>query len=361
MKSDKILDEYGKYDNTFFSSFSKKELKHFKELLNNYLIEYRNDLELPKKVKDDLSFGCEIEISLVDKDDIERLMLKIGPIMNTILNDGGKNFEYYDCGWDVHTDISTDAGCEVVSNIMEDIPCDWKVLYYVCKSLQTQTKSVHDCGAHVHIGAQMLEGKTSNFRRFLRLYEAFEHIIYRFSYGEYLSERKNVKIYAPPAANLIFDNFWKMYDGYEIRTPRDIAEEFRLMHDQDESIYSGLNMQYAKYHKKNPKNTIEFRMANGTINPIIWQNLVLFYAMLTNQGRNTKLDMDYLNKKVKDNKVLSGDLKEYRKVYFNDALELADIVFDKNIDKINFLRQYSKNFTELDRGMLKAKKFTKDL
>ena len=33
---------------------------------------------------------------------------------------------------------------------------------------------------------------------------------------------------------------------------------------------------------------------------------------------------------------------DYNKLYIDEALELVDLVFDNNLDKINFLKQYLK-------------------
>ena len=38
------------------------------------------------------------------------------------------------------------------------------------------------------------------------------------------------------------------------------------------------------------------------------------------------------------------NIHSYEMIYSSEALELADLIFDTNLDKINFLKQYFKNF-----------------
>ena len=52
----------------------------------------------------------------------------------------------------------------------------------------------------------------------------------------------------------------------------------------------------------------------------------------------------------------------YRNIYLEQAIELADLIFKRNIDKIYFLRQYLKSFQETDfyDEFVKAKRFIKN-
>lgn len=50
----------------------------------------------------------------------------------------------------------------------------------------------------------------------------------------------------------------------------------------------------------------------------------------------------------------------YNKIYLEQALEFADLIFNNNIDKIYFLRQYLKSFESSEIPLKKAKKFIKN-
>ena len=51
-------------------------------------------------------------------------------------------------------------------------------------------------------------------------------------------------------------------------------------------------------------------------------------------------------------------VKNYNIINIEEVLELADLIFDNNLDKVNFLRQYLKNFKTIDEYK-KTRVFTK--
>lgn len=51
-------------------------------------------------------------------------------------------------------------------------------------------------------------------------------------------------------------------------------------------------------------------------------------------------------------------INEYSKVNFSNALELADMIFEKNIDKLTFLKQYIKDGKKSQsKSLVRSKKF----
>lgn len=105
------------------------------------------------------------------------------------------------------------------------------------------------------------------------------------------------------------------------------------------------------------KNTIEFRSPNGTLEEVIWQNNINFFGKLIEAALNTDLDMEKINYYI--DMVKTDDLiNEYSKVNFSKALELADMIFEKNIDKLTFLKQYIKDGKESQsKSLVRSKKF----
>ena len=49
---------------------------------------------------------------------------------------------------------------------------------------------------------------------------------------------------------------------------------------------------------------------------------------------------------------------EYNEINLKKAIELGDLIFDNNLDKVYFLRQYIKSFTTSRNEREKAKQFT---
>ena len=75
---------------------------------------------------------------------------------------------------------------------------------------------------------------------------------------------------------------------------------------------------------------------------------------------NGTINKEFLDYKLQQIKSIGENKYRYDLIYVEDALEFADLVFDNNLDKMYFLRQYFKNF-EVDLGKNYAKlikKFT---
>ena len=74
------------------------------------------------------------------------------------------------------------------------------------------------------------------------------------------------------------------------------------------------------------------------------------------------MDEKFLDYKLKNEYfTYSGNEHLYNNICLKNALEFSDLVFDNNLDKIYFLRQYFKDFQD-NYGLkeaVKAKEFTK--
>ena len=79
-------------------------------------------------------------------------------------------------------------------------------------------------------------------------------------------------------------------------------------------------------------------------------------------ARNGKLDEDFLDYKLADEFVPFENAEYmYSMVNLRKVLEFVDLVFDNNLDKIYFLRQYLKDLRDgynLN-TMVRAKRFTR--
>ena len=96
--------------------------------------------------------------------------------------------------------------------------------------------------------------------------------------------------------------------------------------------------------------TIEFRCPNGCIEETIWQNNVNTFTKTLLYSKSDNFDQEFV-----DFYFLRKDDCNMEYFYFMDierALEFADLVFDKELDKMNFLRQYFKDF-DLDNNKQK--------
>ena len=93
---------------------------------------------------------------------------------------------------------------------------------------------------------------------------------------------------------------------------------------------------YRDYH------TLEVRCPSGTINPDIWKNNINFFLNLFLACKDDSKDWDMIDKKYEEVKKIKK-LKHIIDYDIEKAVELCDFVFDKTLDKHNFLTQYEKD------------------
>ena len=199
-------------------------------------------------------------------------------------------------------------------------------------------------------------------------WSVYENIIYRFSYGEYLTHRLKTNIYAKPAAKFfdeglvniqgkLNDKLYKvLYHIYPFSSKIDNLKTYSLSYwhmlcDANYEIYED-------YNKVNRYCTIEYRCSNGTFDEIVWQNYINFFVKMMVYCKSEYFDEEILNRRKEKLGNIFNNIEEYSKIYLEQVLEFYDMIFDNNLDKIYFLRQYLKSFEVSQISFSKAKKFT---
>lgn len=301
----------------------------------NYLLEYRDKLNLPN----DLTFGLELEYE-------GNLRTSTNEFVEKNLKD-----------WRSKGDASLYSGGEVTSPIMRDEIKYWQELKKICEHLsRKKADTIHNAGGHIHIGACILGKDVEAWRHFLKLYTAYENIIFRFIYGDKISGRKKLFKYAPPIANSIYREM------KNIDSATSLSDIDKALPTNDR--YAALN--FCNVDFINPKNrygnTLEFRSPNATTSEVIWQNNINTFAKMLVASKNKVMNEDFLDYKLK-REYLSyvGHEYMYNEINLKNVLEFVDLVFDNNLDKVYFLRQYLKGFQD-NYGMekaVRAKKFVK--
>ena len=330
-------------ENTKLSDYQGYDFIDLLDCINKYYLEYRDKLFVSNKS----SIGCEIEFENKD---------------NSLLIP--KKYEDFEIvpGWVLREDGSLNNGGEIVSPIFYNNKASWRHFKELFNIFDDNIYIDDMCSAHVHIGTQILGSKPLTWNHFLKLWQVYENVIYRFCYGEYLNGRTAVDKYCPPIAKKLHDYFKEMtyeygkyYDEKKIMPTR----EYNFQDNFTETRYHAINFgNISDYESFAEYNTIEFRLANGTLNPIIWQNLINFYISLLAYAKSNNFDKDTILKR--DNKRdYNSKLHTYNKLYYEEAIELCDLIFNKNIDKIYFLRQYMKDKeVSYHPTLVKSKKFT---
>ena len=302
--------------NYIVSKFNEKDLKEYLNFLNNYLIEYRDKINLNKKI----TFGLEFEYEHSSKIATDKFVRE--------------NLKSYNSTYEE----DFNSGGEIISPVLIDSINTWLDVKRICNYLKEKNATVDEnAGAHVHVGVSELGKDIESFKQFLLLYIAYEHIIYRFANGERIDARSNQVAVAYPIC-ITYSEFYK-----EILDTKDFNEMKQVL-ALNFNRFQGLNLNNIRFKnitKNSYKNTIEFRMANGTKEEIVWQNLVNTYTKMINSSIITEFDIEKIKEKIENNTNLNYSY--FYKYYIDDALEFADIIFDNNLDKSNFLKQYIKD------------------
>ena len=300
--------------NDSLSEYSKRDLVKLLEKLKEYKLSLRDKLSISEKE----TFGFEIECEEANWHEI---------------------YINKENDWPLVDDMSLCFGAELKSPILINTKENWLTLKRMCDLVSQNAELGANCGGHVHIGIQSLGKERESLINFMKLWALYEHIIFRFSYNEFLGPRFGLYTTAKP----VKDDFLRLIYNYEHK----YIDYEDLICFLSKEKYKAVNFKHL-----DSLGTIEFRCPNGTFNPTIWQNNVNLFVKMLKYSSSNKFDKEFINKRIDQ-----ISIKEPNKIYLKDALELADLIFDNNLDKIYFLKQYLKSFEKSNEYKL-AKTFS---
>jgi len=303
-------------ENTILSSFSDSDLKEFLQLLNLFALEIRPSLNIDSKT----TFGLEIEC----EDNHTDAALSDPTICN------------YLGAWSVEIDATLKDGYEFISPILTDSIKTWEDVQKMCEALKKYYKILDGAAGHIHIGANLLENNAAYWKKFITLWAAYEHILFRFAYGEFNGPRPALYNYARPLKEDFIIGYY-YFNEPEYEDFNNVIEIFTSYRNQ------AINFQNIIRKGARPilNDTVEFRVPNGTLEPVVWQNNVNLFAKLLNSIKRSELDMDFVEYRL--NSFINLDFSNYGKIDTKTALEFSDLIFQNNLDKIYFLKQYFKD------------------
>ena len=317
-------------DNTQITELTTDELNMFLYHLSNYSLEIRKILNIDSKI----TFGTEIEVSTIYDSIIKKNIYKLFP------------------NWNIEYEYSVVSGIEIQSDILTDNHVTWENFKKIFSILKKYAVINYECGGHIHIGTQILGKNNEYWLNFIKLWSVYENIIYRFGYGDFRTERPRINDFAKPLAKQLWEDYIFIKENNEIDT-------IKFLETKEETKFNAIHFKKSYTTNKIEKdNTIEFRTPNASLNPIIWQNNINFFIKLLNYCKSSNFNHDIINKRKINNDNFE-DLELYREIYLEQALELCDLIFDNNLDKIYFLKQYFKDFKIGIKQLEKSKTFTK--
>lgn len=325
--------------NDSFSNMNAIDLQELLYNMENYYLKLRKNIGISESI----TFGLELEF--------ERSMTAC--IKSNLRKKGLRN------DWILKNDGSLNHGNEINSPILTDTASTWKNLEKVCSIVKKYATIGENSGGHIHIGSQILGPKAESWFNFMKLWAVYENVIYRFAYGQKLTARLSIMEYAPPISQFLLQDLDKIQSESKQNDIEYIVSMLKWFHRHNALNFE--NVKNCEYREN--KNTIEFRCPNGTLEPVVWQNNVNLIVNLLLYCRNLKFDDDLIEKRRKLNQDIYdlGDIRQmlvlYEEVYLDQALELCDLLFANNYDKVYFLRQYLKSFEINEKPLVKAKKF----
>ena len=224
---------------------------HFKDLSSEDS-KYTKWIDLPE----DMTIGVEIESSGRAGNVLEAIIDKINP------------------GWIAESDASLTNGKELVSPILTGNTKDsTKQIRKSCEILRMLNHENKDeCGGHIHIGEKYFTNLES-WKNLLEIWGDTEKILYAISNEEGQKPREAIIQYAVP----ISKDFEKAIQnkGVELKDEDDIKAFIKQIQKHRQASINFQNI------GKEIKDTIEFRIPNGTINPDVWvDNINLFGGLI---------------------------------------------------------------------------------
>ena len=303
---------------------------------------YRDNLE----ASEDITFGIEIEFDKARKIAIKNSLDKAYDKKDIFSRWEVKNDETVYCG----TTISSPRGGEVVSDVLKDSSTSWNDIKYVCEKIKDYGGvATYRCGAHVHIGADIMKKNMLYYERLIKLWTVYEGIILRFCYGEDNYPRKYMSIFAASPYHIVKKIFNYSYDFKTKRLKMNFDEFMKTVRGplglKNLSLtFKGIDNDFLKLKYRDSDDwfnhrTLEFRAGNGTLDSSIWQNYVNLYMKIVLCCLDDTKNWDMIDKKF--------DMAlrwEPSLMYDCDkANEFCNFVFNNEVDEYNFMVQYIKD------------------
>lgn len=332
-------------ENNQLTNLTPQEIKHLVNLIQKHYLTYRQKLNFDQNI----TFGVEIELQkrfFHRKTKNNHIYTEIREIT------GQKN-------WEVEFDGSLlKYGCEAISPILNDTNNTWINLENTCSYLNKIGYINELCGGHIHVGTHIIGSNFQAWDNFIKLWIVYENIILRFVSGEYQQLRNSLYTWAPPIAQSMLDSYYLCQKFYSQQITEPFLKYFCYLLGSTRQAINFKNI--TNLEKKKTKNTIEFRCPNGTLNPIIWQNNInLFLTILTSVQKN-EFNQELLNHKFQGLNPQNIYIpNNYQTINLPSVLEFCDLIFNNNLDKIYFLKQYLKDQKKNPKHYKKIKHLTK--
>ena len=355
-------------NNTILSSLNKDELLSLFREINNMSLRYRDFLNLP----DYVTFGNEIEVNNIPL----HISLFLVELFNDVAQLEGKD------RYAIHQEET--ASTEVVTSILTNTTTNWENFHEIYLRLYDTGATIGgNTSSHVHIGAHPIN-TPEKLSLLLKTLVVFEPIIFKFGYGNYSNPRlylranENRVIFSPmmtPQRVCRFTDTLDRFDYNNFDKMRKAFDEFIAPELKFRPVFNFKDFNFDKFQYGDAEvglpsedDHFEVRCFNGTLFPAISQNNINLITKILVAVVEGNIDKEYIleeykkykkkrynfdrfccilhseKERIQYNRLLDG----FNKVKLEKALKLADMIFDNDLDKCYFLKQYLKLFKASD-------------
>lgn len=267
--------------------------------------------------------------------------------------------------WTCVGDGSLMDGIEIVSPILRPTIEDSKQIYAVTKMLSCMgQKATQSCGGHIHIGANFLKSKQA-WANLLEIWCNTEKILFAISNKEGTPPRERVVKYAAPIASKVQD---ALDAGIVNLESEEELNQFVVglkniqLSESSKMDVIGIDSDYDRYYSLNLCNldsrlhTIEFRLANGTLDPELWiENINLFGGIVTLAQELSELkNLQYLTleqqRKIEIFEKLKTDITEKEKLEI-----IIDLI---GLEPEGYIKRFNANIKLLENDISLTKKLS---
>lgn len=254
-------------------------------------------------------------------------------------------------GWETKRDGSLKNGVEIVSPILKNTEKDVEDIYLVCDILKNLDQNVSEnCGGHIHIGANYLKSKDS-IKNLIELWANNEKIIYMMSNEKNDKMRDGVVTFAEPLSKKIEEELYENNIDYKKLDKEQFIEKLQAIQQavkvaQREGRRTGINLNNIGDKEKN---TVEFRIPNGTLNPRTWiENANLFGNIVATAQRITEIQEKSQKEITDEEKEVLMQFKELKNGQLDeeDRVNLFLDLTMQNEDKQIYYERYRVNKQE---------------
>ncbi len=247
-----------------------------------------NSLNLPEE----MSIGIEVEGEGID---INRLPEFIGD-------------------WQVERDCTLGLdGIECSSPIMYDTEFDINEIYKINEGLTTLGLRTNErCGGHVHVGADYITSE-EGFKELLELWGNAEKVYYLISNRAGELPRKGIEEYSEPISKYL-----QNADIGDLGKDEFVEEAKRHLKSSKDRSLNLLNV-------NNGKNTIEFRLSNGTLDGDTWIENIHLYGKTVEIAQK----LGEISEKMENKEEIS---KEAKRLYWLKERLKQNISLDEKME-----------------------------